>query len=293
MSIHADGFESVSKATLFKYWQDGLRLTKPTDKKILLNTDIWQTENPHTKLGEIDIIIKINSKVIVSELFPSPHVIRPADDYSSANTYFGMMRSEVKSIEHEIMQFVNFYYKFFKNNLIDRYKLTKTTRAARNDTSSILLFLFNGYDYVKAERIMRNTIKSICGHNELHITGHRVKLVWIHYGTLLLWKNNIVIEELDLKFMRADEKIKEKIEKIQLVDEKIKEKIEKIQLADEKIKENIEKIQLLEEKIIISKRLQAEGNVKEINSNDQLLVPVAVEVSTGVVVSTMKKQRLD
>lgn len=80
--------------------------------------------------------------------------------------------------------------------------------SVSKETFSILLFVFNGYDYVKAERIMRNTIKSICGHNELHINGHRVKLVWIHYGTLLLWKNNIVIEELDLKIMRTDEKIK-------------------------------------------------------------------------------------
>ena len=73
MSIHADGFESVSKETFFKYWQDGLRLTKPTGKKISLNTDIWQAENPHTKLGEIDIIIKKNLRLLFLSYF-HPHM---------------------------------------------------------------------------------------------------------------------------------------------------------------------------------------------------------------------------
>lgn len=195
-------------------WVDGLSYFRG-DFNSELNVVIERTRRE--QMGDIDAVFEFSSPVVIKDILPRGHcrIISLAKlksgQFPRSCFYLCEIKRSCSEINYrrKVDQFVSFYRELTtKGNKLDSWR--PIVKRALADTSTILVFLFNGEDSTVVTAYLH---QQTCG----TINGYRVVGVWCPSEALIRWDEEQTVA--DLKQRVADQ-----AQRINLLEEQLKKR---------------------------------------------------------------------
>lgn len=136
---------------------------------------------------KINLFVSIDEPRMLGDLFPGSRKFSPSCmDHClamvsrfCAETKDFRFEDEENHVESAIASFVELYDAVFSGAVV-----RQPFRGIQVTSCTNVLFIFQGVDPVKVERIMKAELKKVFGTEDLHIHGRTLSLIWVDGSTL-------------------------------------------------------------------------------------------------------------
>ena len=222
-------------------WKEGLHFIYGNDVTVHLDQKVHRANGEEA--GNIDAVICCNKSLkLVGELLPQQELnFRPPQSRTMKGE---KVLVEIKrslgddNAQAKIETFVQFYHNILRQD--GGSSITNIPQLAKlliNDKKTIILFLFNGEDANRVERLMRNAIHNETGNDSMTICGHDVICIWCPPERLIGWKERMEGAKSKQQMAKSKQQLAKSNQQLAKSKQQLGEANKRIQQLEDRIRE--------------------------------------------------------
>ncbi len=222
-------------------WKEGLHYIYGNDVTVHLDQKVHRANGEEA--GDIDAVICRNKSLkLDGELLPQQELnFRPPQSRTMKGRTFLV---EIKrslgddNAQAKIETFVQFYHNILRQD--GGSSITNIPQLAKlliNDKKTIILFLFNGDDSNRVERLMRNAIHNETGNDSMTICGHDVICIWCPPERLIGWKERMEGAKSKQQLAKSKQQLAKSNQQLAKSKQQLGEANKRIQQLEEMVRE--------------------------------------------------------